>query len=70
MAADTLIDKKVTQEEADRMQAPMELDLTALFKVMESNMLVMTEEHEGQPEKLIDSIVNGLIGPTGGEIQR
>jgi hypothetical protein len=56
--ADELIDKKITQEDADRMQRPMEIDLTALFTVMQDEILQMAEEAgEGvTPEQLIRTI--------------
>jgi hypothetical protein len=64
--ADTITDKKITQDQADLLQAPMELDLTALFKVMESDMLKATEGFEGTPEKLISELVRNLNSATGG----
>ncbi len=60
--ADTITDKKITQDQADQLQAPMELDLIAIFKVMESDMLKATEGYEGTPENLIDDIISGLSG--------
>lgn len=60
MGADTITDKKITQDQADRLQAPMELDLIAVFKVMENDMLKATEEFEGTPEKMIEEILSGL----------
>jgi 5-methylcytosine-specific restriction endonuclease McrA len=62
MAIDIITDKKITQDQADRLQAPMELDLTAIFKIMESDMLEATEVFEGTPDKLISEIVLGITG--------
>lgn len=70
MADEYIKDKKITQEEADRLQAPMELDLMALFRVMQLDMLESADGYEGTPESLIDELVKKLTGPTGGEIAR
>lgn len=64
--ADYLIDKKVTQDQADRLQAPMETDLTALFKVMESELIKKTEQFDGTPEGLILELIRPLNNLTGG----
>lgn len=70
MAAE-LIDRKITQEEADRMVAPMELDLTALFKVMEQDMIETIEEYEGNSvDELIDQILNKLAPDPNQEVQK
>lgn len=62
MAVDTITDKKITQDQADRLQAPMELDLTAIFKVIESDMMKATEGFDGTPDGLIDNLMSGLAG--------
>jgi len=65
-----LTDKKITQGQADRLMAPLELDLWALFRVMEEDMITLSESFEGTPEELIDELVKKLVGPTGGMIER
>lgn len=63
---DEMIDKKITQGQADRMAAPLELDLWAVFKVMEEDMLKLAEDYEGTPEGFIEEVTNLLL-PGGGE---
>ena len=63
MAIEYMTDAKITQDDADRMQAPMELDLLALYKVMENAMLENTEDFEGTPEKLISELTGMVAGP-------
>jgi len=63
-----LTDKKITQAQADRMQAPMELDLTAAFKVMEADLIKKTDGFEGTPEGLIAELVRPFNNPAGGLI--
>lgn len=58
---DELQDKKITQEQADYYMAPLELDLLALFKVMENDMLNVSEGYDGTPEKFIQEIMSYLI---------
>lgn len=57
--SDILSDTKVTQDEANRLMASMELDLTALFNVMQDDILEVIENFgEGTPDQLINEIVN------------
>ena len=51
-----LKDKRITNSETDRMQAPIELDLTAMFKVMQDDILQEMDNHVGTPEELIDKM--------------
>ena len=44
----------------------MELDLIAIFKVMETEMLKVTEGFEGTPEGLISELIGPLADPNGG----
>lgn len=67
--ADDLIDKKITIGQADLMQAPLELDLWALFRVMEEDMLKHAEGYEGTPEQFIDDIVQ-MLSPRGGRVEK
>lgn len=61
--ADYIQDKKLTQDQTDRLQAPMELDLTALFKVVEEDLINQIEDFEGNPDALINSITQGFREP-------
>jgi hypothetical protein len=54
--ADFISDKKLTQDEADRLQAPMKIDLISLFKVIEEDLINMVEDFEGSPDALINSL--------------
>lgn len=62
--ADTLRDKKVTQSEADKMMRPLELDLTAVFNVMQEQVLdVLAKTGEGvTPESLIRTVERAVSG--------
>ncbi len=64
---DVLTDKKVTQEEAGRLMAPMELDLLSLFKVIQEDIITGIVDFEGTPEQYIEQVLNSLtgIGETG-----
>jgi len=57
---DELVDKKITQDEADNMMAPLELDLTALFKVIEQDMIDLIDNFEGTPEQYIKEVLSWL----------
>lgn len=59
----TIADKKLTQDQANQLMAPMELDFTALFKIMEDDILQITENFEGTPEELIDEIMSLIEEP-------
>ena len=58
--ADEIQDKKLTQDQADKYMAPLELDLLSIFKVMENDMMDISEKYKGTPERLIDDIVSFL----------
>lgn len=60
---DVLTDKKITQDEANRLMAPMELDLTALMKVIEQDIITGLDGYEGTPEQYIEEVLNNLQGP-------
>lgn len=61
--ADTLIDNKITQQEADRAMRPLELDLTALFSIMQEDILTLVNESGIiSPEQLIQAIDKTLTG--------
>lgn len=62
--ADTLTDKKITQNEADRMMKPLELDLTAVFNIMQEDLLKLIDGAgvDTSPEQLIKSIDDLLTG--------
>lgn len=66
--SDEMVDKKITQGQADRMAAPLELDLWAAFRVMEEDMVKMASGYEGTPEDFIRD-VTGLLLP-GGQVGR
>lgn len=55
-----LVDKKITQDQADKLQSPMELDLLALFKILEQDILETVDGYEGTPEKFIDEVCSLL----------
>lgn len=61
--ADYIQDKKLTQDQADRLQAPMELDLMALFKIMEADILETIDNFKGTPDQFINEIIS-LFEPT------
>jgi len=67
--ADTFQDKKLTQDQADELQAPMELDLTALFKVIKDDILEMSEDYEGSPDSFINDVLL-LLSESGGEVRK
>lgn len=60
--ADEIKDVDLTQEQGEVLASPMALDLTALFKLYEEDILKLTENFEGTPEELIEEIVN-LMAP-------
>lgn len=57
---DYLVDRKITQGEADELMSEMELDLTAIFKVMEQDIIETIESWEGSPDELVDEIISKL----------
>lgn len=59
---DIITDRKITQQEAGQLMAPMELDLLALFKVMEQYIITGMEDFEGTPEEYIDEVLKNLSG--------
>ena len=67
--ADELVDKKITQDEADRMMAPLELDLIAVFKMMEEDMITLVDDYEGTPEQFINEVLS-MLTPEMGEIKK
>lgn len=62
--ADTLEDKKITQNEADNMMKPLELDLTAVFNIMQSDILELVNSAGAgtSPDQLIKAIDKTLSG--------
>lgn len=62
---DELIDKKLTQFQADQLMAPMELDLWALFRFMEEDMLTTVEKFQGTPEQMIQKLTGTLTKSRG-----
>lgn len=61
--ADILSDNKITQQEADRAMRPLELDLTALFNIMQEDVLnLVNESGIISPEELIRAIDRTLTG--------
>ena len=60
---DTLTDKKITQDEANCLMAPMELDLTALMNIIKQDIISGMEGYEGTPEQYIEEVLNNLKGP-------
>ena len=67
--ADELVDKKITQDEANKMMAPLELDLTAVFKLMEEDMITLVDDYEGTPEQFINEVLS-MLTPEMGEIKK
>ena len=65
--ADFLQDKKLTQDQADELQASMELDLISLFKVIEADMIDTIDGYEGTPEDFINEIISTLNNNIGSE---
>ena len=60
--ADILIDKKITQEEAQRLMAPMELDLTAVMNIIKQDFITGLDTFKGTPEQYIEQCLNTLKG--------
>ena len=59
---DIITDRRITQEEAGRLMAPLELDLLSLFKVIQEDILTGMENYKGTPEQYIEEILNNLSG--------
>lgn len=62
--ADVLKDRKITNNEADRIMKPLELDLTAVFNIMQEDILnVLDGAGIGtSPDDLIKAIDETLVG--------
>lgn len=61
---DILTDRKITQQEADKMTRPLELDLTAVFNMMQED-IIKTVTQAGKditPERLIDVVTDIIRG--------
>ena len=58
-----LTDPKITQKQADRMTASLELDLIAYFNVLQDEILKTISKHDGSPEELIKEI-DILLAPS------
>lgn len=59
---DIIADRRITQEEAGRLMAPMELDLLSAFKVIQEDILTGLENYEGTPEQYIEEVLKNLSG--------
>ena len=59
---DIITDKRITQAEAGQFMAPLELDLLALFKVMQQNIITGMEDFEGTPEEYISKVLKDITG--------
>lgn len=58
-------DDKITQDKAERLIAPMELDLTAVFKIIENDIISTIDEYDGNSvEELIKNILDKVTGTT------
>lgn len=70
--ADELNDKKITQNEADTMMRPLELDLTAVFSIMQSDIIdIVSSAGAGtSPDDLIRTITDTLSGNIDTETAR
>lgn len=66
--AEELIDRKIYQDEANELMAPMELDLLAVFKLLENDTLEMMDEYEGTADQLINDVLSQLSEPGGEEV--
>ena len=58
---DRIAEYKLTQSEFDRYAAPLELDLTSFFKVLQDAVMEMTFDDTREPEVIIDDIAT-LLG--------
>lgn len=67
---DVITDRRITQDEAGQLMAPMELDLLSLFKVMEQDILTGLEDFEGTPEEYIDRVVKNISGMGESEVYK
>ena len=59
---DIITDRRITQEEAGRLMAPLELDLLSAFKVIQEDILTGMENYKGTPEQYIEEVLNNLSG--------
>ena len=59
---DIITDKRITQDEAGRLMAPLELDLLSLFKVMQQDIITGMIGFEGTPEQYIDKVLKNITG--------
>lgn len=66
---DEITDRRVTNAESDLLQAPMELDLTSIFKVIEADLIETLEDFEGSPSQLINEITK-KFRPRGGNVEK
>ena len=67
---DIIVDRKLTQDEAGQLMAPLELDLLSLFKVMQQDIITGMEGFEGTPEQYIESVLKNLSGSGGEMVQK
>ena len=69
--SDEMLDKKITQGQAERIAAPMELDLWAAFKIMEEDMVKLADGYIGTPEEFIQEVTNLLLpGERGNRVEK
>jgi len=50
-----IVDRKIKQDEADRLMSELELDLIAYFKVLEANVMDIIESND-DPNVIMDEI--------------
>lgn len=64
--ADILTDYRITNSQSENMMAPLELDLTAFFNIVQEDMisLINSAGSETSPDELISTITNTLLGKT------
>lgn len=57
-------DRKYTQDEIGQLQAPLELDLIAYYKVMEEDVMMKIEEEikKGLTVSELDNVLLSIIG--------
>jgi hypothetical protein len=59
-----LKDTRVTQDQADRLERPLQLDLEAYFNVLLDDMIAETGENVGSPQAFITEVVGWLESGT------
>lgn len=55
---DRVFDRKITQNEFDRLSAPLERDFMSYYKILRDYIMTLTYEDEMTPEEMINSILN------------